>query len=311
MEKQIINLLKQDYSFEEIQGKLHITNQDLYLFLSSINMDITNHYNHIKFYENGKRGYSNTLVTESGVVTYKNNDYYKAVIISDTHLGSTKENIGLINMVYDYCIQNDIHNIFHLGDLFDGTSGCIENKKLDPKDQISHVILDYPMDSSILNFILFGNHDLDIISEDYPLHEAIIKNRKDMCPLGYGTKDFYIKNDSIILKHSILIDKTDNNYNGKLIIKGHSHQMKFVNDLNNYLLYVPSLSDLQFVDGTIPGFLQVEYGFYNGYINECKITHYGINNNQLINMNTIRVNLKSHKKEKTIEREEAYVKIKK
>ena len=115
----------------------------------------------------------------------------------------------------------------------------------------------------------------------------------------------------IVLKHSILIDKTDNNYNGKLIFKGHSHQMKFVNDLNNYLLYVPSLSDLQFVDGTIPGFLQVEYGFYNGYISECKITHYGINNNQLINMNTIRVNLKSHKKEKTIEREEAYVKIKK
>ena len=311
MEKQIINLLKQGYSFEEIQGELHITNQELYLFLSSINMDIAKHYNHIKFYDNGKRGYSNTLINESGVITYKDSDYYRAVIISDTHLGSTKENIGLINKVYDYCLQNNIHNIFHLGDLVDGTSGYSESKKLDPKDQISHVVLDYPMDSSILNFILFGNHDLDIISEDLTLHDAIIKNRKDMCPLGYGTRDFYIKNDNIVLKHSILIDKTDNNYNGKIIIKGHSHQMKFIDDLNNCHIYVPSLSDLQFVDGTIPGFLLIEYGFYNGYINECIITHYGIINNQLINMNATRINLKSHKKGKTIEREEAYIKIKK
>ena len=311
MENQIFVLLKHGYSFEEIQGELHLSNQEMSDFLSNINREISNHYNHIKYYENGKRGYSNTILKESGVITYKDTDYYKSILISDTHIGSIKENIGLIERVYDYCIQNDIHNIYHLGDLVDGTSGYTDYKKLNPSEQIDQVINKYPNDKSILNFVLLGNHDLDIISEDIPLHDAIIKNRKDMYCLGYGTKEFYIKNDNIILKHSILIDKTDNNYNNKLIIKGHSHQMKLVDDLSNYQIYVPSLSDLQFVDGTIPGFLLIEYGFYNGYINECLVTHYGILDNQLVNMNNVKINLKSHRRDDCIKREEAYIKVKK
>ncbi len=310
MEQKILFLLKEGYSFEDIQSELHLSNQDMSSFLENINKNINKHYNHIKFYETGKRGYSNKVLDEMGVVTEKDSDYYKAVIISDTHIGSTKENIGLISRVYDYCIQNDIHNIFHLGDLVDGTSGHVENKDLNPKDQINHTIEDYPNEKSILNFILLGNHDLDIINEDVTLHDAIIKNRKDMVCLGYGTKDIFIKNDSVVLKHSILIDKTDNNYYGRLVFKGHSHQMKVIDDLNNHYVHAPSLSDLLFIDGAIPGFLLVEFSFYNGYINECLITHYGILGNQLVYMNTNKINLKSHKKEDQILREEVIVKVK-
>lgn len=303
-------LLKNGHSFEEIQSELHLSNQDMSNFLDNINKKINEHYNHIKFYENGKRGYSNKILEEIGIITEKDSDYYKAVVISDTHFGSIKENMSLVNRVYDFCIQNDIHNIFHLGDLVDGTSGNSEFKELDPKRQISHTIFDYPNDKSILNFILLGNHDLDIINEDLLLHDSIIKNRKDMVCLGYGTKDIYLKNDSIILKHAILIDKSDNNYNAKLIFKGHSHQMKVVDDLNNYYLYVPSLSDLQFIEGTIPGFLLFEVGFFNGYITECLVTHYGILGNQLVSMNIIKLNLKTHRKEDEILREEVFTKVK-
>ena len=310
MEQKILFLLKNGYSFEEIQSELHLSNQEMASFLENINNKINEHYNHIKFYENGKRGYSNNILTDTGIITEKGSDYYKAVVISDTHFGSQKENMGLVNRVFDYCIQNDIHNIFHLGDLVDGTTGNSEWKELDPKKQISHTVFNYPNDKSILNFILLGNHDLDIISEDLTLHDAIIKNRKDMVCLGYGTKDLYLKNDSIVLKHSILIDKSDNNYNGKLILKGHSHQMKVIDDLNNYHIHAPSLSDLQFVDGTIPGFLLFEVGFFNGYITEVLITHYGILGNQLVNMNTIKMNLKTHKKDDNILREEVFTKVK-
>lgn len=311
METQIFELLKQGYSFEEIQENYHLSNQEMAVFLSNINKDISKHYNHIKYYENGKRGYSSKEQNERGVITYKDSDCYKSIFISDTHFGSNRENVGYIDKVYDYCIQNDIHNIYHVGDLVDGTTGYSGDKALNPKEQINHVIKDYPRDNNIINFILLGNHDLDTINEDTTLHDAIIKYRKDMCCLGYGTKNFFIKNDFFVLKHSILIDKSDNNYNGKLIIKGHSHYMKMVDDLNNHYIYVPSLSNLQFVNGTIPGFLSIEYGFYNGYINECLVTHYGLIDNNLVNMNSIKINLKSRRKDKDIEREEAYIKIKK
>lgn len=309
MESRILNLLKEGHSFEEIEQILNLSNKEMKSILENINKEIRNHYSHIKYYENGKRGFSKEEILESGVITEKNSDYYKSVVISDTHFGNHKEDMSLLNKVYDYCIQSNIHNIYHLGDLVDGTTGPDE-KELNSKEQIEHVVLDYPIENNILNFILLGNHDLDTINEDLTLHDAIMKNRRDMMCLGYGTNEFHIKNDKMILKHSILIDKTDNNYSGKLIFKGHSHQMKFVDELDNYKIFVPSLSNLQFVDGTVPGFLLLELGFHNGFINECVTTHYGVIDNKLINMNKIKVNLKCHRKEDYINREESFVKIK-
>ena len=310
MEKDILELFKQGYSFSEIQSKLNLTCEDMSVFLTSINDKIYSHYHHIKFYENGNRRYSPNLILDTGIITNKDSESYKAMVISDTHFGSISENKELLDTVYDYCIKNNIHNIYHLGDVIDGITGKPEAKYLNPEEQVSHVINDYPSDSGILNFVLLGNHDLDIIGSNYPLHDAITSNRKDMVCLGYGTREIFIKNDSFILKHSILIDKTDNNYSKKLIFRGHSHQMKLVDNLNNYYIYAPSLSNLQFIDGVIPGFLTIEYGFHNGYINECIINHYGIIDNKIINMNVNRINLKGRKREEIIEREEVLVKLK-
>ena len=311
MEKAIFDLLTQGYTFDSIQSKLSLTREDMAFFLKSINNKIHQNYNHIKYYENGKRRYSFKELNESSVITELNADYYKTVVISDTHFGSTDENPRYLDIVYNYCIQNDIHNIYHLGDVVDGTSGYQDNKKLKPLEQIEHVINDYPFDKSILNFILLGNHDMDLIGYSENVHDAIIKNRKDMVCLGYGTNELFLKNDSIILKHTLLIDKTITNYNNKIILRGHSHRMKCVNDLNNCLIYAPSLSDLQFVEDTIPGFLVVEFSFFNGYINKCIVNHYGIIDNKLINMNVDRVILRSHTRPEDVQREERFAKIKK
>ncbi len=311
MEKTIFELLKQGFSFQDIRDKLSLSSEDMAMFLDKLNKDIHKHYSHIKHYENGKRRYSFKDIPESGVITNTGSDYYKAVVIADTHIGSEDENPKYLDIVYNYCIQNDIHNIYHLGDVIDGVSGYQSKKKYAPQDQIENVINKYPNDKSILNFMLLGNHDLDVLGEIRNLHDTIIRNRKDMVCLGYGTNEFFIKNDSIILKHTILIDKTNNNYNSKLIFKGHSHQMKLYDDLSNHLIYAPSLSDLQFIDGTVPGFLLVEFEFFKGYINKCVITHYGIIDDRIINMNVNKINIKSHTKNEDINREEVLVKIKK
>ena len=40
MKKKILFLLKEGYSFEEIQGELHLSNQDMSSFLENINKKI-------------------------------------------------------------------------------------------------------------------------------------------------------------------------------------------------------------------------------------------------------------------------------
>ena len=311
MEKAIFELLRQGFSFMDIKDKLSLSTEDMALFLDNLNKGIHKRYNHIKFYENGKRRYSFKEIPESGVITNTGSDYYKAVFIADTHFGSLDASPKYLDIVYNFCIQNGIHNIYHLGDVIDGTSGMPSRKGCEPQEQVEFVINKYPNDKSILNFMLFGNHDLDIIGDIRNLHDAVMRNRKDMVCLGYGSNEFFLKNDSIVLKHKILIDKINNNINNKLIFKGHSHQMKVFDDLNNHLIFAPPLSDLQIIDGTIPGFLLVEFGFSNGYINKCVITHYGILDDRLINMNVNRINVNPHTKHEEIQREEVLVKIKK
>ena len=308
MENLILELFKDGYSFPEIQNRLNLDSQDMYTFLNNINNKINERYHHIKFYEDAKRRYSKDPILESGVITELGSDTYTSLIISDTHFGSNEENVKLLDIVYNFCIKNNIHNIYHLGDVIDGTTG--KPKYLNPNEQVEHVINDYPYDNSILNFILLGNHDLDIIGEELPLHEAIQKNRKDMVCLGYGSREFFIKNDSFILKHAVLIDKMDPNYNQKIILKGHSHQMKTYDNLINHCVHAPALSNLQIAEGTIPGFLTMELNFKYGYIIECIINHYGILGDKIIFMNSAKINLKGHKKVDTINREEPFIKIK-
>ncbi|MDD3392103.1 MAG: metallophosphoesterase [Bacilli bacterium] len=161
------------------------------------------------------------------------------IAISDQHYGNIKEDSEALNRLYEYCVNNNIHIILNGGDLIDG---IYTNIPID--DQIAYAIEKYPYDSSIINFICYGNHDYFIGEETSNYLERIIKqNRPDIISLGYGMGLLKIKNDNICLSHKITGKENIiiPSING-LHLFGHSHHFKLMPSDSRLGIYLPTLS---------------------------------------------------------------------
>lgn len=64
--------------------------------------------------------YSN-VKPETYLTTSQNCNRVKAVVISDTHIGSKYERLDLLNEIYNYCTKNGIYTIFYCGDIIDNS----------------------------------------------------------------------------------------------------------------------------------------------------------------------------------------------
>jgi hypothetical protein len=281
MEEEVIEQLKQGYTFSEIQESMSLTSEDYLSLLKKINYGIKENIVNKLFFSDGTFFNINKKEKEDfSVITRSDEDIFHYAVISDTHIGSNDDNISYLDLVYDYCIKNNINYLFHGGDLIDGTHGNKE-KRLYLNDQIEEVIEKYPYDESITNIINLGNHDFDSIAFDMPIDEALLKYRHDMIPIGYGTNEVNLKNDSFVMNHFIPIDKTDKNFTRKLILRGHSHRFKTQDDHNNFTVSIPALSDMDFPDHFVPGFLDITIVFRKGYCDEVLIKFLGIINNRI------------------------------
>ena len=86
----------------------------------------------------------------------------KFVLIADTHIGNCEvQSFDIINGIYDYCLNNNIVNVFHLGDLFDGLKpNVLGDERLKKFDEQIKIFLDnYPDISGIKTYSICGNHD--------------------------------------------------------------------------------------------------------------------------------------------------------
>ena len=91
------------------------------------------------------------------------------VLIADTHIGNVEvQSFDIINGVYNYCIKNNINNVFHLGDLLDGIKpNILGDDRLEKFDEQIKVFLDnYPNIDGIKTYSICGNHDEVIHGSD-------------------------------------------------------------------------------------------------------------------------------------------------
>ena len=162
-------------------------------------------------------------------------DNFRAVILSDTHLGHSKSNIEYVYKIYNYIIKNNINIAIHCGDLLEG----IFQSKLSHEEQIEYFIDEYPYVKNVLTFISFGNHEDEFIKDcGINLSSVIEKEREDIIPLGYGESLIDINRNNIYISHkkNPLLD-----YGLKL--SGHSHRFKFIADRNGPTIVAPTLSN--------------------------------------------------------------------
>lgn len=200
------------------------------------------------------------------------------VLISDTHLGSLKDNIKSLDELYNFCIKNNYNIILHAGDFFDGIYNDIKEYKVQGIDQINYGLNNYPFDKNILTFLCLGNHDSTFFLEKgIDIKKVIEQRRDDIIPLGHGYGKIMIDNIEIIMKHAI--DRIGLHYpklsTDHIIIKGHSHKYKITNSHNLFTISVPSLSSIK-INGALeyPSFLTLNLKASENYIESAHIEQY-------------------------------------
>lgn len=279
----IIELIKSNTSLNDICVYTNLSKKQIYIRLKNL---IKKGYQIKSYYHsNGDinykliNGFSN-LKGEYRIHIPKEENVFKFLVISDMHLTNKKENLYYLNNVYNYAVKNNIHTILNLGDLIEGTYTTESNKDMDINDQIKYVIDKYPYDKSIINYILYGNHDYHSLHNDgVNIATAIENYRYDLVSLGYGDCNLNLKEEIISLNHKLcLIDNKTHDENSKICLVGHGHEMK-TKIFDNLVICVPSLSDVS-PDKTrkiVPGALEIELDFKKSKIRYILIKHLLVN----------------------------------
>lgn len=275
--KYLLELISKETSINEICDALNISKKQLKRRLESIKYegyDIKSKYSY-----NGEKNYY--LNTEPDIepdinkikIYNVNEKNFRAIAISDTHYGHSKENFDYIDLIFDYAVKNDIHIILHLGDIMDGVIG----KEYEHKKQIEHFLNNYPKSDNILTFLSFGNHEEDFTrNSSLDLKRIIEKEREDMVPLGYGLSKLDIENNKIFMCH-----QKNFNFEYGLKLAGHSHRYKFIISQYGPIVIVPTLSDyLHTTD--YPGAIDIDIKLDSKYnFNELGLKHLTINDNKI------------------------------
>ncbi len=202
---------------------------------------------------------------------------FRAIFISDLHIGSIYSNPKILRKIYEYAIAHDIHIIFNGGDM-------IENIYPDSRTplrydtlqkQLDAVVREIPHDPHIIMMTTYGNHDyFSILHHGFDVARYIEDRRYDVVSLGYGQSKIQVKDDVIGLVHEIKHQDDSIVTGATITYKGHSHKSKMK---GNDLIYIPSACEHknpQYEFEPLIGFIDAEFIFYDKKIAK-------INNKQL------------------------------
>lgn len=268
----ILELINKNASVNEICNITGLSHKQLFYRMNMLK--IKGYDFEKKYYYSGDivynllKGFNKDTENEKTIYTSSKDTEFKALLISDIHLGSIDERPELLFEIYNYAIKEGINIIINAGDLVDGTFGGIKNIK-DIDKQIEHLLKCYPFDKNILNFICLGNHDYSCLEKKgMDINKILDNKRHDLVSLGYGQGCINIKNDSILICHP----KTETNLKDRLtfekglVLSGHYHNSKNIVNGNLVNLHLPTLSNMN-DDISYPSILKMIVDFTNGIFN--------------------------------------------
>lgn len=271
-QEKLIRMIKEGRTCNDISKELNISNKQLYnklLHLKNSGLIFNKNY-----YSNGQITYkidsslSNVTNSEelltNNLLSLHDETSIKTLIISDLHYGNKLERPDLVDDAFNYCVKNNIHIIFCVGDMIDCLFKRCKSEYDTVEKQIKHFLKDYPFDKDILTFAVAGNHDIyGYYDDSRSIIEATKNYRQDIIIGGYQRTSINIKNDTIDLFHHI--DNLFNKRSDSIIsLHGHLHKYKAeMTSKNKLAIIVPSLSD---VNQTLPTALEMTMNFKKGYI---------------------------------------------
>ena len=176
------------------------------------------------------------------------------IIIGDTHIGSKKDNFGYIDQTYSFAENANIHNVLHLGDLFQAGINPVKREYQEPYKQYAYFEKNYPKSNNIKTHVLFGNHDMKLLEKEDE-YLRVLSARKDFNVLGFKRAYLTWGKHLISLYHEIRHYHVNiPNVDTSIHLEGHRHAFSE----KGKTITVPSLSDdMKHYYGSIsePGFL--------------------------------------------------------
>ncbi len=284
MSEKIIKLMCDGLSLNEIQKRLSLSNREMSYYLKQIK---NNGFNFTKTYFSDGQVF--TKINRNLILNPENNilrinvrdRIFRAVFISDLHIGSIYERPDLLKIVFDYLQKHDIHNLFNGGDVIENVyedRAELLKTKTDVA-QAKKVLRIYPAMNNIISYNLYGNHDYKSITDHgFDLARYLEERRYDLVSLGYGSSIIKLKDDAIGITHDLSHSKKRKELsdNATIVFKGHSHKAK---NRENKLIYIPSLSEdpsASYEYRPLIGFLDVEFIFFEKLISKINIKHLAI-----------------------------------
>lgn len=294
--EQLLILISEGKTNDEICNILNISKKQLKRRIESLKYD--GHSIKRKFNYDATQGYyiyqGKSYMNSSSISIdqIQSNDF-KAMLISDTHIGHTDGNMDYIKRIYDYCSKNNIHIIMHLGDLFEGSN----NPSMNLEQQLDYYFHNYPSDSTFLTFVSQGNHDMDFQTKlGLNLKNIIEKERDDMVILEDSSSTIEILDNRLLISHKNKYPLGTSGFK----IGGHKHFYNFSYDNTNPTLNVPTLSDLLIKDN-YPGAIELTLKSNGKKIYSILLNHLIIDNNDIKKASTVecpfpRTNCKKRRK---------------
>lgn len=264
---QLLNLIIEGKNLNEISETLHIPHKKIFSYLTMIKN--SGYEFRRSYYSNGDLIYtpedrfSVQSSNEVNLLMSQNDETLRAVVISDTHIGSEKERLDLLNDAYNYCVSKGIHIIFNCGDLIDNISN---EGKVESEDRPNYLLKNYPFDKSILSFVVLGNHDMSTLKVYGQNLMTMLNNyRHDLVTIGYGEGLINVKKEAIVLSHRPYTDcLLESDKRSKIVLYGHSHFYRiknFAQQTNCIGVNVPPLCDIFTKDISYPSILDMELTF--------------------------------------------------
>ena len=280
----ILSLLTEGFTIDEVQKELNLSNQEFNEALKTIR-DLG--YNYTKtFSDDGniiiKAGRTLNLRPRENVRVNVKDSTFHTIIMSDPHIGGPYEHPERLTTVADYAIDHDIHTIFDTGDIINNYYPEQEPdlRVKDPIKQAKKYLRYVPYRDKLIYFNLGGNHDYkSLVEQGFDSLRYYEDRRYDQVSLGYGLCYVHLKNDAIALAHEL--KGSAQPINSTIVFRGHSHKFK---NRDAKIIYVPALTDnyqgpYEFVP--LPGFLDVEFLFYEGRIYKINLRHLTFIQNEL------------------------------
>lgn len=139
--------------------------------------------------EEAKRVAVQNQEPERHTANWDGTETLRFAIMGDTQFGSKYAQITYLHDFYDLCEKENIHDVYHTGDITDGLKMRpgheYELYLISADEMLADVVKNYPRRSGITTHFITGNHDASLYKHvGYDIGQAIANLRPDMKYLG-------------------------------------------------------------------------------------------------------------------------------